>query len=127
MLVRPRVGRDAVSRTDPPDLEVEGLQLVRVHPWCGRPLSEHPPEARAPGAACPFPAQAPVEFARDDEPRVRVLGLPDTVHLPGDVMEALDHLARVCRTAYGMGVEVEADRSEELSEALDVVRRGLGL
>lgn len=96
------------------------------------PASSMPPPARIP-SSFPLPMvrrELPerVEFARDTEPRVRVVGLPDTVHLPGDVLEALDHLARVCRTAYGMGVEVTADADlDEVRDALELIRRRLDL
>lgn len=69
-----------------------------------------------------------VEFAvAPVEPVVRVVGIPDTVQLPGDVLEALEHLARVCRTAYGMGVEVEAAGEREAAQlAVETLRRYLG-
>jgi hypothetical protein len=71
--------------------------------------------------------QEPVEFAQHVEPAVRVVGIPDTVHLPGDVLEALEHLACVCRTAYGLGVEVESGGEREAAVlALETIRRYLG-
>lgn len=116
-------GYDATVRRRALDLFSGDL----IHGPCGRKLSEHPGSI---AALCRFPAvdRPAVEFTRDTEPRVRVVGLPDTVHLPGDVLEALDHLARVCRTAYGMGVEVTADGDlDEVRAALDTIRRRLDL
>lgn len=114
----------------PGAIDAPFVRVDLIHSRCGKRAAEHPYPA-SPMIACPFPAlptgAIPIEFVQDTEPRVRVVGLPDTVHLPGDVLEALDHLARVCRTAYGMGVEVEADRSEEVAEAMDTLRRALGL
>jgi hypothetical protein len=72
--------------------------------------------------------QEPVEFIRDTEPRVLVRGLPDPGHMPDAVSTALDGLARACRDAYGMGVEVTAEGDlDEVREALELIRRRLDL
>ena len=70
----------------------------------------------------------PVEIALvPAESAVRVVGIPDTTAIPPEVMRGLAELARACRDAYGMGVEVEAQQNHEAAVlAVETLRRYLG-
>lgn len=109
---------------------IEQLPVVRtelIHSRCGKPAAEHPYPA-SPTIACPFPELPLAGFPIVPvEPTIRVCGIPDPSSIPPEVMRLLDDLARACRDAYGLGVEVTADDPEQLAEALDMLRRGLGL
>jgi hypothetical protein len=94
----------------------------------GQSRAEEPPVLLQLQYVRPGAHREPVEFAvRPPEPAVRIVGVPDPSSIPPEVMRCLDDLARACREAYGLGVEVEGGGEREAALlALETLRRYLG-